>query len=186
MRRYLLQSGKTLEILSINSVRLRSEKEKDFGYVRWALYDDLLTSLPRDPDTLRLAVLHHHLVAAPREQAIDPDAPEAGISTTLDAGAVIEGLQTHGFTIASHGHQHVPKVTQVARAFSNDGKVDLGTIGSGLTLSAAGSAGSKRLSDEMRDNSYSVVRFGNGGFELEARRFNRGSAPQPLFQVRQG
>jgi len=185
LQRYTLPNGRSIELLAINSVRLRNEKEKEFGYVQWTLYDDLLRMAPRDPNALRIAVLHHHLVAAPREQAIDPDFPEAGISTTLDAGAVIEGLQTYGFSIALHGHQHVPKASRVARAFSMDGNVDLGVLGNGLVLLAAGSAGSNRLSDEMRDNSYNVLRIGNSDFESEARRFNPGSAPQPLFRIRQ-
>lgn len=183
LTRYRLANGRPLELLAINSVRLRAEADKAFGYVQWPLYDDLLRKMPHDPDVLRVAVLHHHLVSAPREEAPDPDAAEASVSITIDAGAVIEGLQTHGFTIVLHGHQHVPKVSRVARAFSTDGKVDLEPVGTGMVVVAAGSAGSKRLSNEMRDNSYNVLTLLKSGFDLESRRFTPGSAPQPLFRI---
>jgi hypothetical protein len=134
LRRYRLPDGRRVEVLGINSVRLRGDSDKAFGYVQWPLYDDLLRNVPHDPEILRIAVLHHHLVAAPREEALDLAAPEASISITLDAGAVIEGLQTHGFSLVLHGHQHVPKATRVARAFSTNGNIDLGPVGSGIVV----------------------------------------------------
>jgi predicted MPP superfamily phosphohydrolase len=186
VRSFVLPSGKVVEILQINSVRLRHESEKHFGYVQWSLYDDLLRALGRDPDAFRVAVQHHHLVSARREESLDPDYPEASVSTTLDAGAVIEGLQAHGFQLALHGHQHVPAATRISRGSSN-GVVNFDTRGN-LLVMAAGSAGSNRLSDELRDNSYNVIKFldkGAAGIRLEiaARRYNRGSPPQNHFQV---
>ncbi|MFO1097228.1 MAG: metallophosphoesterase [Xanthobacteraceae bacterium] len=173
VRSFILPNGRKLQILAINSVRLRHESEKQFGYVQWQLYDDLLSTIPYDPEVWRIAVLHHHLVTAPREEALDPDYPEAGISTTVDAGAVIEGLQRHGFALALHGHQHVPAVTRVSRVLRSSSRKE-------LTVAAAGSAGvcSSRLSDEMRDNSYNVVRITNGGGQIEARRYTPGSPPE--------
>ena len=181
LRKYLLPNGKSLEILLINSVRLRHETEKQFGYVQWPLYEDVLRATPRDPDTFRIAVQHHHLVSALREEALDPNYPEAAVSTTLDAGAIIEGLQAHGFGLVLHGHQHVPAATRISRGSSN-GVVNFRNIASILAL-AAGSAGSKRLSDELRDNSYNVIKFNDAGFEIAARRYNPGTPPQEHFQI---
>jgi 3',5'-cyclic AMP phosphodiesterase CpdA len=182
VRTYQLPNGRTLDILAINSVRLRHETEKQFGYVQWSLFDDALQSTPRSDDSFRIAVLHHHLVPAPRQESIDPDYPEAAASITLDAGAVIEGLQAHGFGLALHGHQHVPAATRVGRGCSPYGKVNLKRL-NGVVVLAAGSAGSSRLPDEMRDNSYNVLRFNKKGFVAEARRYNRALEPQSLFEV---
>lgn len=181
LRRFKLPDGRSLEVLMMNSVRLRHEKEKQFGYVQWPLYDDVLKAAPADPDGIRMAVLHHHLVAAPREESLDSDYPEAGLSTTLDAGAVIEGLQSHSFNMVLHGHQHVPAVTQVSRGRlppdANDAE-----FGSRLTILAAGSAGAKRLADEMRDNSYNILTIGPKEIEIEARRFNKAAPPRRYFR----
>src|SRR5262249_48072374 len=118
LRRFTLPSGRALEFLGVNSVRLRHESEKQFGYVQWPLYEDVLRESPRDPDALRIAALHHHLVPALREESIDPGYPDAAVSVTLDAGAVIEGLQTYDFSLVLHGHQHVPAATRITRGCS--------------------------------------------------------------------
>jgi 3',5'-cyclic AMP phosphodiesterase CpdA len=185
LRCYRLQDGRQLEVLTINSVRLRHEREKQFGYVEWALYDALLRTKPHNPDVIRMAVLHHHLVPAPREEILDVNYPEASVSTTLDAGRVIEGLQEHGFTFALHGHQHVPAVSRVTRALALMGS-GAEVLGKGLLVLAAGSAGAcaHRLSDEMRENSYNVVRLRAGKEENESRRYTPGSAPQTLRRLR--
>jgi len=183
LRSFVLPNGRKIEILAINSVRLRRISEKNFGYVQWPLYEDLLRTLPHDPDTLRIAVLHHHLVPALREEGINSDYPEASVSVTLDAGAVIEGLQRHGFELVLHGHQHVPAAARIARGSSINGEMNLADL-HGIVVLAAGSAGASRLSDEMRDNSYNVIKLGERGFEAEARRYNKGSPPQRHFQFR--
>src|SRR6478672_8229486 len=71
------------------------------------------------------------------------------LSVTLDAGSVVEGLQSHGFQLALHGHQHVPAITRIDRGSAVDGNVEL-SHGGGMVVLAAGSAGATRLSDEMR------------------------------------
>jgi DNA repair exonuclease SbcCD nuclease subunit len=182
IRRFALANGRTIELLAINSVRLRHKSESQFGYVQWRLYDDLLRLTQRNPDDFRIGVLHHHLVPASREESPDPNYPGAAISVTVDAGAVVEGLQAHGFQLALHGHQHVPGITRIDRGSAVDGNIELNKNG-GLVVVAAGSAGATRLSDEMRDNSYNVIKFAERGYCVEARRFNQGKAPQKLFQA---
>jgi hypothetical protein len=132
----------------------------------------------------RVAVLHHHLLAIPREELLDRDYPQAGISTTLDSGAVIEGLQAHEFTLALHGHQHVPGVARVSRGIINGG--DAAMPQPDLAILSAGSAGAKnsRLTDVMRDNSYNLLRFANSEVQIEARRFNPGLDGSRYFSTR--
>jgi hypothetical protein len=185
LRRYVLANGRTVEFLAINSVRLRHTSEKQFGYVQWRLYEEALRLTKRNPDDFRIAVLHHHLVPASREESVDPKYPEAGISVTLDAGSVIEGLQAHGFELALHGHQHVPALSRIDRGAAIDGSIKLSDKG-GLVVLAAGSAGATRLSDEMRDNSYNIIKVLPAGYSVEAKRFNQGKAPQRLFQANFG
>ena len=53
LRRFLLANGRTMELLAINSVRLRQTNEKQFGYVQWRLYDEALRLTERNPEDLR-------------------------------------------------------------------------------------------------------------------------------------
>ena len=182
LRRFSFANGRTIEVLAINSVRLRHKSESQFGYVQWPLYDDVLRLTKQNPEDFRIAVLHHHLVPASREERADPDYKEASISVTLDAGSVVEGLQAHGFELTLHGHQHVPAITRIDRGAPINGNIKLNKNG-GMVVLAAGSAGAKRLSDEMRDNSYNVIRVLPKGYSVEARRFNQGKIPQRLFQA---
>ncbi|MEY9357726.1 putative MPP superfamily phosphohydrolase [Bradyrhizobium yuanmingense] len=182
LRRYQLTNGRSIEFLAINSVRLRHKSERQFGYVQWRLYEDALRRSQRNPDDFRIAVLHHHLVPASREESVDPNYPEAGVSVTLDAGTVVEGLQTNGFQLALHGHQHVPAITRIDRGSVVDGTMRLSEKG-GLVVLAAGSAGATRLSDEMRDNSYNVIKLLDKGYSVEAKRFNPGRAPEKLYRA---
>jgi DNA repair exonuclease SbcCD nuclease subunit len=182
LRRFEFPNGRTVELLAMNSVRLRHKAESQFGYVQWRLYDDALRLTERNPDDFRIAVLHHHLVPASREERTDPNYPEAAISVTLDAGAVVEGLQSNGFKLALHGHQHVPAIARIDRGSPVGGKVKLSEDG-GMVVLAAGSAGATRLSDEMRDNSYNIIRVPEKGYSVEAKRFNPAKAPEILFRA---
>jgi predicted phosphodiesterase len=182
LRRFQFANGRTVELLAMNSVRLRHKAESQFGYVQWRLYDEALRLTERNPDDFRIAVLHHHLISASREERIDPNYQPASISVTVDAGAVVEGLQCNGFKLALHGHQHVPAIGRIDRGSPVGGKVKLSEDG-GMVILAAGSAGAARLSDEMRDNSYNVIRFLEKGYSVEAKRFNRANAPEILFQA---
>lgn len=187
LRRFRLPDGREIEVLTINSVRLRHESEKMYGYVQWQLYDEFLRNRPCDPSVLRIAVLHHHLVSSAREEVLSTEYPEASISTTIDAGAVIEGLQRHGFAMVLHGHQHVPALAQITRATRGSPETaEPEELGKGITVIAAGSAGATgtRLSDEMRDNSYNLLRLDPLRIDVEARRFSPGASPQRLFRFR--
>lgn len=183
-RRFLFPSGQCAEFLLINSVRLRKKEEGNYGYVEWSLYESRLRASRKDDDVTRVAVLHHHLVSMPREELLDKDYPYAGVSTTLDSGAVIEGLQAHGFRLALHGHQHVPGVAHISRAVINGG--DASIPRPDLAILSAGSAGAKseRLADVMRDNSYNLLKFTPGEIQIEARRFNPGMGGSRYFSTR--
>jgi len=179
MRRFDI-NGLELELLTMNSIKLRSKQLKEYGYVQWPLYDDLLRSQP-DSKALRMAVLHHHLVAAPREEKPpDPEYSEAAVSMSLDAGAIIEGLQSYGFRIALHGHQHVPQLTKIARGRAQDDSSVKG-LDDPLYVIGGGSVGASRLFDEMRDNTYNLLLLPDkisNKVQLRIRRFNAGSPPR--------
>jgi predicted MPP superfamily phosphohydrolase len=183
LNRYELENGQPLEILSMNSVRLRAPSQKQYGYVEWPLYRSLLESAPTvDPATLRIAVLHHHLVPASTEEIVDPQYPEAAMSMTLDSGSIVEGLQRYGFKVALNGHQHIPRLTKIARGRLKDDSFDLAGLDDPLHVLGGGSAGTSRLFPEMRDNTYNLLSIDNGEkqtrIEIRIRRFNSGTQPR--------
>jgi 3',5'-cyclic AMP phosphodiesterase CpdA len=183
LRRYQFPNGKKLEILTMNSVRLRSPEQMQYGYVQWKLYDSLLSSVSKvDDETIRLAVLHHHLTPSVRVETIDADYPAAAVSLTRDAGEIIEGLQAYGFRVVLHGHQHVPSVTKIARGRLQDDSSTLAGLDEPLYVIGAGSAGTSRLFPEMRYNTYSLISFDRVGEEnhlrLLIRMFNASGVPR--------
>lgn len=180
LTRYSLPTGKLIDLMRMNSVRLRDKETSNYGYLEWHVYRELLEDWPSDDEILKVAVLHHHLVPAASYERLDAEYPQAGLSQTLDAGAVVEGLQTYGFSLALNGHQHVPAVSRISRAITTDGN-DSAVLNPPLAVVAAGSAGSCRLSDAMRDNSYNIISFENGAIEVDVRRYNKGLAARRHF-----
>jgi predicted phosphodiesterase len=181
---YELSSGRRLDVLAMNSVRLRESKTKNYGYVDWSSYRDLLRRTPVARGSIKIGVLHHHLVSAVKHEFVDPDYPAAGLSLTLDSIDVIEGLQENGFDIVLHGHQHVAAVTRISRGRLADGRNRLAGLDHGMLLVGAGSAGAHRLTDELRDNAYGILKFNGRWLNVISRRFNPGLPPREHFAAK--
>lgn len=173
LHRFITPRGRVLEILPMNSVRLRAPELKNIGYTNWRLYAELLRQCAPEEGTLRVAVLHHHLVPASNEETLHRDYAQAGLSVTWDAGAVIEGLQRNGFRLVLHGHQHVPRLTRVGRGRTDDDSTELYGFDEPLYVLAAGSAGvkSERLSPELPANTYGLLDVKDAEVRAEVRRF---------------
>lgn len=185
IHRIRMPCGREIELLLINSVRLRRRDQSNYGYVDWSLYEKELKAVGFDQAVIRIAVLHHHLISMLREESVDEESPQASISTTLDAGAVIEGLQAHGFRVALHGHQHVPGSIRISRGVVANSKIDLADYKRDLVALGAGSAGAKvqRLSNSLRDNSYNLLKFEKDRITVHVRRFNPGMPAQNYFSA---
>lgn len=181
LHRFRLGGEKSMEILTMNSVRLRTRQDMNYGYIEWPVYEDFLSKHTANPEALRLAVLHHHLIPAPSEECLDPEYPEAGVSMTLDAGLVTEGLQSHGFKLVLHGHQHVPGVTKISRGRLQDDTFEIAGITEGLFVVGGGTTGSKRYSSPFKDNSYGIFTPKGDKFGLTVRRFNPAALPRTHF-----
>lgn len=168
-------------VLAMNSVRRRTPEERNYGYVQWPLYEDLLRNSQIPEDALRIAVVHHHLLPAAREDEIDENYREAGVSLVLDAGSIVEGLQKYGFHLVLHGHQHVPSVSRVARGFVPHDSLEMRGLDESLYVIAGGTTGSSRYSAEFRDNSYSVLTVGEKEIDLRIRRFGPAAKPHDFL-----
>jgi 3',5'-cyclic AMP phosphodiesterase CpdA len=183
--RFHRDDGSLVELLTMNSAKLRDTKLRSYGYVRWAPYDDFLKRVGAPSGrAIRIGVLHHHLVPAPRQEAVDPNYPEAGISVTIDAGSVIQGLQAHGFHLVLHGHQHVPAITRVSRGRRQNGP-DVVGLDAPLHVLSGGSAGAvqQRLNNEISDNCYSLLTLRENRVAVRVRRYNEGLEPEDYMRA---
>jgi predicted phosphodiesterase len=182
-----LPSGRMVEILTMSSVKLRSKETANYGWVDWQACEEVLTSLgERDPESIRVAVLHHHLVSSLRdEQLPDSEYPYGSISVTLNAGAVIEGLQRHGFRLVLHGHQHTPAVSRISRGRLEHGSLNLRGMDEALYVVAGGSAGVKgaRINADVRDNAYGVIGIRGNSLEVTVRLYGTAGYPRDFFKA---
>ncbi|MET3982002.1 putative MPP superfamily phosphohydrolase [Mucilaginibacter sp. UYP25] len=171
--------GLTADIMRMHSVKLRKEKESNYGYAEWPLYDSLLNNHPPVSD-LKIAVIHHHLVSASIEEVLDPDYPFGSISVTIDSGRIIDGLQKFGFKIVLNGHQHIPGITRISRGQKTDTNEILINDESMLTILSAGSAGAKkeRLAEEMPFNSFSIYKISPETIDIEVKAYSPGTGPR--------
>lgn len=179
---FVTNDGLEIDILRINSVRLRTKSEMNYGFVGWDDYRRIIEdTIHLNSKSIKIAVLHHHLLPVPNEEQIDPDSEFSSVSVTLDSGKVIEGLQNYNFSIVLHGHQHVPGLNKVARGIKLDSKL---LLEKEIFLIGAGSAGARieRLNGHMRDNSFSILKIEKGVLNLEALRYNCNKTPDTLFK----
>lgn len=176
LRRFTHPDGRHIELLAINSVRLRTPSLMNYGYVDWSQHDVVLRRVPKpDAKTTRIAVLHHHVTTASRIEPVETSgaALPASVSVTIDAGEVLEGLQSSGFRLVMHGHQHVPRISYLSRGYLRDRSYQLAGLDELLYVVAGGSAGAKRerLSAEVPYNTYNILRLNAGEATVTARQF---------------
>lgn len=180
---FLLPDNIKVDILRINSIRLREEHESNFGYVGWDDYPRIIQESGISKNkSVKIALLHHHLLPVPNEEALDSLGEFGSVSVTVDSGKVIEGLQNYGFQIVLHGHQHVPGLNKVGRGRREEYNL---VLDKELYLLGAGSLGAKvdRLSGHMRDNSFSILKIQESNIEIEAMQFNMSKKPELYFKT---
>lgn len=178
--KFITKDGLKIDILRINSARLRNKAESNFGYVGWDDYRYMIEENKKEEDAIKIAVLHHHLIPVPNEEPIDSEYPYGSISVTLDAGKVIEGLHHYDFDIVLHGHQHLPGLNKISRGILNGSNISLDK---GLFMSGAGSSGAKveRLTGQLRDNSFSILSLSETNLKIETVQYNSMREPIKLF-----
>lgn len=180
--KFITHDGFKIDVLRINSVRLRNKAESNYGYVGWDDYRYMIDENLTDKSALKIAVLHHHLITVPTEEPIDSEYPYGSISVTLDAGKVIEGLNHYNFDIVLHGHQHMPGINKISRGLFNGDNINLDKS---LLMFGAGSAGAKveRLNGQFRDNSFSILSFSGNSMKIESVQYNSTREPNKLFEA---
>lgn len=179
---YEFPCGKRVDILRINSVKLRKKEESNYGYVDWFHYKNLIAAHNLDGD-IKFAVIHHHLVSMPIEESLDPNYVYASISVTIDSGRVIEGLQKNGFDFVINGHQHIPGITKITRGIINNANLIDINERKQLTILSAGSAGVKdeRFSEEMKYNSFSIYLMKDNSLDIEVLYYNPTIEPKRYY-----
>lgn len=108
--------------------------------------------------SVRIVVLHHHLVPVPYSE---PARFGANYSTVLDAGRLSRWLVDHRVDIVLHGHQHEPFVARLSRPIMDGTKVASWHSFYVLGMGSTGVAVDKRPRNVP--NVFAVLTFGSGG-----------------------
>jgi predicted phosphodiesterase len=101
-----------LLVLGLNSCRILCSENRDLGYVGYDQFYGALRQLNEqneDPSgCLRVAAMHHHVIPVKNYKL--SELPGETFSVVVDAPAVLDALQDHGFSLLLHGHGHVPSL----------------------------------------------------------------------------
>ena len=186
LRRFVFPEDQIVEVLLINSVKLRAKELSNYGWVDWQAYENLLEEIRPMENALRIAVLHHHIVPIVKEERTpDSTYPSGGVSVVLNAGTVIEGLQRHGFRYVLHGHQHTPAICGISRGRYQDGSLELEGCQQPLYIIAGGSTGVSytRIDGDIRENTYGIYEIDKNNLKVRVRQFNPSNNPRDLFRT---
>jgi 3',5'-cyclic AMP phosphodiesterase CpdA len=190
LRRFRTAQGWQVNVVGLNSVRLRDPDTKEYGYIGhradpWLrrvreMNSDRSTSELAEEQILNVAVLHHHIL--PGELICRPE-KDRPVSLTLDAGKIVAECQDACMHLILHGHQHIPLIGSTSRARrvngSWDGHADpLFVIGSGSTGAAA-----SRLPDEMRQNTFGFYMPSERRIRVDVHEFNPSVEPRRFIQL---
>jgi 3',5'-cyclic AMP phosphodiesterase CpdA/tetratricopeptide (TPR) repeat protein len=144
-----------LLIIGLNSCIYESEQHH-YGFVgvrQLRHVRQLIASVRPSPGTLRVAVLHHHLLPFP--ESLTERAGEElwiDVSTIRDAGLVEQSLERLGFDLVLHGHKHKPLLRETLVQDPDPSKDQLRR----LIVAGAGTASCTELESAV-PNHYQVI-----------------------------
>lgn len=169
-------------IVGFNSARL--EPQHRLGFVdsqQFSIAHNEINRLRReagrsgDDRTLRIAVVHHHLVQVIQTQ--HEEFTEGYFGVMMNAEQVIRELIRQRFSIVLHGHQHMPFTARAQRFFrGRDAKAKASSSWQ-LAICAAGSAGviHEMIAKEYGANHYNLITVQGGTAMVKWRRGSHGT-----------
>lgn len=156
-----------LRVGFLNSANLAATKFSEYGYVGSGPLEDVLRMMCRkEGPSLKILVLHHHLVPISPVQLPGQN----GVSLTIDASEILLRAQQAGVQIVLHGHQHIPKVIKLSQAYNGTHGLQ-GLVGEDMFILSSGSAGSRELAPGMT-NTYTLARVTTTGVAVSVRKIN--------------
>ncbi len=155
-RKMLTKSGKTVEIVAINSIMLQQYKNYEgHGYISQEQLDCIEKGMGwgnNDNASYRIAVMHHHYCPACLFEKIEYTKPS---SVVYDADRLMLWLVKNNVKMLLHGHKHNTFFTKVSYPKCNGNKYDINDLHEIYVLSTGGT-GSKDT-----DNKFSTLTFDN-------------------------
>jgi DNA repair exonuclease SbcCD nuclease subunit len=104
-RRKLLLAG-------LNSCRFEGRETAGLGYVGRDQFDSLLAAIGEEQPSIKVAVLHHHLVPIfdpPLTELFRPR-EDRRFSLTIDSASLLSDLIAADFRLVLHGHMHTAQI----------------------------------------------------------------------------
>lgn len=107
-RKFLMSSGRTVEIASLNSLMLQQYKDfEGHGFLSQKQLDFVAKEMGwderNDTNTIRIAIMHHHYLPTCFVEKIDT---KKASSVVYDAERLMEWLDKYNVRILLHGHKH--------------------------------------------------------------------------------
>jgi predicted MPP superfamily phosphohydrolase len=182
LTRFDTEDGRVrLSFIGLNSVRLRDEETREYGYVGHRSGPWFRRLKAQEPPLgershVRFVVVHHHLLPAAQAPRATP------VSVMVDAARIVEDCQSSGVDVALHGHQHFPFMATVSRVVK-DGEGSTTRLPRPLTVIGAGSSGSKDLTADLPLNSCGIYEPGDERLRVVVQQFNPAQAPTPYLEA---
>lgn len=159
-------------VLGLDSTRILSQISGGIGHVgsdQLRIAGSKINNEAKDVKNLVL-VMHHHLLPV---AWIEPAAPNAPVSMTIDAPSIIAWAQANKACMLLHGHQHQPFLTTVHYA---------DRLGGPLLIAGCASGGGKDLPPQGR-NGYQWLHFEGRNIKVSRRELGSDNKFKTLDEV---
>lgn len=119
-RRLLMSTGKTVEIVALNSLLLQQYKDfEGHGFLSEKQLDYVANSMGWkenvETNSVRIAIMHHHYMPTCLAEQVDVKKPS---SVVYDAERLVQWLAKYNIKLLLHGHKHQSFVSKVGH-FNN-------------------------------------------------------------------
>lgn len=114
-RRLLMSSGRTIEIVALNSLILQQYKNFDgHGFLSREQLEYVAKKMGWEENTesncIRIAIMHHHYLPTCLVEKADVKRPS---SVVYDAERLMQWLTKYNFKLLLHGHKHQSSITKI-------------------------------------------------------------------------
>lgn len=162
-RRLLMSTGRTVEIVALNSLFLQQYKDfEGHGFLSQKQLDYVANSMGWkenfETNSVRIAIMHHHYIPTCLVEQIDVKKPS---SVVYDAERLMQWLVKYNIKLLLHGHKHQSFVSKVGRFDNSVGKLDEDKI-TNIYVIGMGGTGAYNC-----ENKFSTLTFHNDEIELK-------------------
>lgn len=161
-RKLLMTTGRTVEIVALNSVILQQYKDfEGHGFLSSEQLEYVAKSMQWEENSqtssVRIVIMHHHYMPTCLVEQIEVKKPS---SVVYDAERLAQWLVKYNVKLLLHGHKHQSFVSKVGHFDSKDDEINENTI-KNFYIVGMGGTGAKDC-----ENKIATLKFCNNEIEL--------------------